>query len=603
MAHNFISEDNVNKGLNYKALFMKLWPYIRRHRLLFFFVLLLVFLLAFVSRTLPFLIGYAVDHGFKANNPQVLYQVATAYLVLELVKMALSFSYKFFFQVLGNRTLYHLRQDLFHHVQSLPIEYYNKTPVGRLVTRMTNDTGTLGEVFSEGVVTLFTQVAILISIIVAMILISPKLTLLTVLSTPLFVWLSYVVSQKIKVILREQKKKLSELNSYVAETLSGIKVVQLYHQEPKVMKGFFNHSEDFRKQNIRSIRTSALMQPTLNLLNAFVIGAALYFAGRESLIDNLAVGSMVAFILHAQDIVGPIREVLDKYQMFQNSLTSGERVFGLLDEKMDEKTAGTEKLMGAVEKIEFKNVTFQYQPHLPKVLTNFNLVVTPRTSVALVGRTGSGKTTVISLLQRFYEAPSNTLFINGNPMENYSKESIRARIGVVQQDPFIFKGSLLQNITLFDDSITREQVQQACDLIHYTKYLQRTGRSLDFVSEEKGANLSAGEKQVLAFLRVLVSNPDVIILDEATAQIDSATEDLIQTATELIMQEKMCIIIAHRLSTVQKCNQILVLDHGNVIERGTHSELMDLKGHYHQLALAGVKFTSTRASAAGIEEP
>jgi ATP-binding cassette subfamily B protein len=599
----FMHEDLVKTKVTYPELFRRLWPYARKEKKLMILALISVVGLAVMSRMVPALIGYAIDHGLKEKNLSVFTQVAYVYLAVEILRTTFSFSQNFMFQLFGNRMLFYLREHLTDHVQHLPLQFFNKTPTGRIVTRLTNDVASLGELFTEGVITVFTQAVIIISVVVAMALISWKLTIACLILAPLFIGASFYLSNKIRDILREQKKKLSVINAFLAENLNGIKVVQLYNRVTKNRDKFNTLSIDYRDTNMRSIRAYALMQPIMNLFNAVTITSALYFGGMLSEKNSIAIGALVAFLMNIQDFIPPLREILEKYQQFQNSLTSAERIFTLLDEPIEHDNLSTRSHAQIKGEIEIKDLNFRYEDTLPLVLEDINLKIHSGESVALVGRTGSGKSTFISLLQRFYDAPENSIFMDGIPLEQISRKDIRRMVGVVQQDNFIFRGTIRDNIGLGDATLTDAQIQEACAKTGYMKLLERTGRNLQSPVEERGANLSVGERQLIAFARILAFDPDVLILDEATANIDSESEHIIQEATREVTKHRTSIIIAHRLSTIEQCDRIVVLNQGKIAEVGSHEELIKKEGLYYQLAYLGSKPTLIDASAGGTAVP
>lgn len=603
MNDNFMHEDLVKTKITYPQLFKRLWPYARREKVLLFFAVFAVLAGALLARLIPALVGYAIDHGIKEKNLQVFTDIAFIYLTLEIFRTGLSFCHAYLFQLFGNKMLFHLREDLMNHVQRLPLQFFNKTPTGRIVTRLTNDVMSLGELFTDGVISVFTHTIVIISVIIALSVISWKLTLISLIFAPFFIYASFYLSNRIRDILREQKKKLSVINAFLAENLNGIKVVQLYNRALQNRSKFNNLSNDYRDTNMRSIKAYALMQPIMNLFNASTITAALYFGGVLSGEKSIAIGALVAFLMNIQDFIPPLREILEKYQQFQNSLASAERIFTLLDEAKEHETAEREDITDVRGNIEIRNLNFQYEQHLPLVLKKISLKIKAGESIAFVGRTGSGKSTFISLLQRFYDAPKETIFIDDVPLETIPRQRIRTHIGVVQQDNFIFRGTIQQNIGLGDPRISQEQIANACEKTGYLKLLQRTGRDLSSPVDERGSNLSVGERQLIAFARILAFNPDILILDEATANIDSESEHIIQQATKEVTKGRTSIIIAHRLSTIQQCDRIVVLNQGEVVEVGTHEELMNAQGLYYQFASLGLKSTLMEASAGGTADP
>lgn len=588
---HFVDEDKVKLGMTVTQMIKRLWPYARRFPVSLAISILSMFSLALFSRLLPWIFGRAIDDGIMKHDESVITHFAVLYLLVEILRSLSDFSYQYFFQRYGQRVLTLIRQDLMVRTQHLPIDYFNKNPVGRIVTRLTNDTSTLSEVFSSGVVQIATESVVFVSIIIAMALISLKLTVVTLFTAPLFLFLSFKVAGALRMVLRDTKKKLATLSSYASEQLSGIRVVQLYNQQYRSLSQFVRLSREYREANLISIRQYALLQPLMNLFNGMTLTAALAYGGYLSLENALPVGAFVAFLMHAQDLISPLREILEKFQQFQNSLTSAERVFQSLDE-LPEAAESEIRPLHIGGRITLKNLSFRYHANLPFVLKNISVDIQPGRKVALVGRTGSGKSSLVGLLQRFYEPPQDSIFIDGMAIESLPLRSLRRRIGVVQQDPFLFRGTIEENLRLGQDQFTRPQLQQALDRIGYGEFLRQTGRGLDSRVEERGANLSSGERQLLSFARILVFEPDVLILDEATAHVDSQTEILIQKATEAVTEGRTSLIVAHRLSTIEKSDEILVLEQGELKERGNHQELLAARGLYYQVASIGLKSTT-----------
>lgn len=583
-----INEEKTIAKITYVQLFKRLWPFARNYRTLFFLVLASILGLAICSRLIPTLIGYAINEGIKKNQRDIFITVAWAYLGIELIKTVFNFSAGYLFNKFGNRVLYDIRSALLNHTQNLPLQFFNKTPTGRIVTRITNDVAALGDLFTEGIISIFIQLVVLIAIVISMSLISVKLTLVTLAAAPLFIWAGVKLSDYIRKVLREQKAHLSKMNSFIAENLNGIKVVQLYNRSQRNRELFKNQSDEYLAINIKSIYAYSHMQPITNMFTAVILSAALYYGGLLSNQNAIAIGSLVAFLMHAQDFIPPLREILEKYQQFQNSLTSAERVFSLLDEPIEGVNDNINP-RAAITKgaIKISNLDFKYDENLPLVLKNIHLKIDGGESIALVGRTGSGKSTFISLLQRLYDAPKKTISIDEFYLEDFERKSLRRMIGVVQQDNYIFRGTIAENISLLDDKITSKQIQESAEMTGYLNLLERTGRNLDSIVDEKGANLSVGERQLIAFARILAFNPQILILDEATANIDSESERMIQEATSLVTEGRTSILIAHRLSTIQKCDRIIVLGQGEIIEMGSHEELMLKDGYYRTMVLSG----------------
>lgn len=592
-----ISADDKLEGQAPKtsAMLRTIARYVGRHPWMFAFVIVCVFAAAAASRALPWVIGQAVDQAIRIPNAELFLRFAYLYLALEVSKTLFHFLHTYYFQVFGNRMLFYVRQDLYRHVMNLPLEYFNKTPVGRTVTRMTNDTGALAEMFSEGLVAVFTQSVVLLTTLIAMALISWKLTLIALITAPIWVSLAWYLMNKIQVLLHATKAKLSAMNAFLSENLSGIRVVQLYGKVDRQITAFDQLSGDYRTANLKMIKSYAWLQPVLNLLNACVVTGALLAGGILSLEDEIALGALITFLMYAQDFIFPIREILEKLQQFQNSLTSAQRVFALLEEpaEVQDGTLQSPRLRGDIE---FRGLTFRYRPELPPVLQDVSFQIIAGESVALVGRTGSGKSSLISLLQRFYDAPAGQLLLDGHPIEDYPREALRRRLGVIQQDPVLFRGSLEFNIGLGNPEVTRERIEASC---------RRVGLKLkpDTFVEERGTNLSLGERQLVSFARILAFDPDLLIMDEATANVDSETERLLQKATREVTAGRTSILIAHRLSTIEDCDRVIVLNAGRVAEIGSPAELRSREGLFAQLAAAGLKSTEIEASAGGTAVP
>jgi ATP-binding cassette, subfamily B, multidrug efflux pump len=566
--------DDQKLSITYKDLFLFIKPYLARRWGITFLLVFLVISIAALSRAVPFLIGQVAERGFRQHDAAFLSLAAFIYLGIELTKTFFEFGQFSLFNFLGNRIVHEVRVDLLKHTQKLPVEFYNQNSTGRILTRLTNDPNNLSELFTDGIVTVFVQSVILISIFVSLLLISPKLTFISLALAPIFTYLAYYITEKIKTILADQKKKLAEMNGFLSENFNGIKVIQIMNHQKNSKNQLLGLSQDYWKLSMRSVKSYAMMVPVMNLLNASVVISSLYMAGSAALKGELALAALIAFILNAQDIIHPLREILEKYQQFQNSLTSVDRIktlFAQTPEDFDEMKEVTRKFKGSIQ---FKDVSFQYQPTLPFVLKNINLEIKPGSSLALAGRTGSGKTTFISLLLRFYDVSMGDILIDGESIGEISKLDLRRRFALIQQDPFLFKGTLEHNITLGDESVTAERLNKALAAVGFDQYLIRTGRNLQFEVAEKGTNLSLGERQLIAFLRVLARDPDLVILDEATANVDSETENLIQKATQEIMKQKTCLIIAHRLSTIENCDHMIILSSGEILKQGKPRDLL-----------------------------
>tara|TARA_B110001454_G_scaffold218991_1_gene249066 strand:+ start:110286 stop:112058 length:1773 start_codon:yes stop_codon:yes gene_type:complete len=570
--HSF-SEDKETTRLNYKQLFKKLSPFLARRKGSLVWVTFLVLAAALSGRAIPFFIGYTIDNAIVKKDWDLLLYCTIGYAVLEILNSVFEFLQVYEFQKLGNKVLLDIRSKILFVVQRIPMTYFNKTPAGRIVTRATNDVSQIGEIFSDGVVKVFIQLIVLISIVTSMMLISVKLTVICLISAPLFFYLGIRITNKIKETLRVSKIATSALNSFIAESLNGMKIIQMYQLSRSKMDHFEFLSGDLKKVSLQSTRNYAMMMPILNLFNGLILASALYFSGILGQQDGIKVGLVITFFLHALDFVHPFRDIIEKYQSFQNSLTSAERVFTLLEEPIEPGYSLPHVSQKLGNTIEFKNLSFKYQDTQTTVLKNLSLTIKDRQSVGVVGRTGAGKSTLVHLLLNLYPPPPNELFIGGHAIETIPLTQLRHKINCVQQDLFLFKGTIFENLTLGSARIPEDRVYRVAAEIGLMDYLAKTQRTLAHPVEESGANLSTGEKQLISFARILIFDPEIVILDEATSNIDSQMEQLLQTASKKLIQNRTSIVIAHRLSTIFSCDRILVLENGRVIEDGSPQEL------------------------------
>lgn len=582
MTHHFFTEDNVALELTFKKLFRKLWPDLWRHKAKVITALLLVGAYVTAGRCIPLLFGYAIDAGIKARNLTIVAQVAGAYFVLEFVRALLSFLQSRHIQTFGNQVLYDIRARMMTHVQHLPVKYFEENPSGRTVTRVTNDIYALGEIFSQGFAAIFINLVEMASIFASLALISPTMTLVTVLILPPLLWICAWLSKRIRIQFGATKRKLAMINAFTAESMGGIKVLQLFDRTAE-SKGFFDAiSGEYRDLQLTTVRLFATLWPLIEAFNMFTLSVALLLGAVFHQRYGLTVGQLGAYILLLQSFFKPLKNILERYNQLQNSLASADRVFHLLDEP-EESRDGRDFVKSRLEgRIELRGVNFRYAVHAPYVLRNLNLTIEPGMSVALVGRTGSGKSSTIALLQKLYDVTEGDILIDGISLKSLAPQALRSRVGVVQQDGFVFSGTLYSNISLHNSKITRERALWACEQAQCLEVLRRHG-GLDGRVQERGSNLSAGERQLLAFARVLAFDPDILILDEATANIDSVSERAIQRATELATRGRTSVIIAHRLSTILHCDLIVVLEKGEIVEMGRHHELLQRRGRYFEL--------------------
>lgn len=578
----FLIEDNVAHELTFRRLFKRLWPFLKAYPSRIALALTLVLCFTLVGRALPMLFGYAVDHGIKERDWNVIYWVAGIFFVCELLRAGLAFLQSLTIQRVGTFVLYDIRERLLRHVQNLPATFFDKTSSGRVMTRVTNDVHSLGELFSQGFTAIFINVVEIVSIVVALLVVSPALTLVVALMLPPLIYACDRISRLIRIKFGAAKRRLAMINAFTAESINGMKVLQLFDQGKPSREHFDRISGEYKDLQLQTVRLFATLWPVVEAFNVGTIAITLLVGGAFRANLDLSAGQLAAYVLLVQGFFRPLRGILEKYNQLQNSLASADRVFQIFDVPV-EKTDGkilNERLAGAIE---FKNMTFTYPGQPRPAAKSIDLKIRAGESVALVGRTGSGKTTLISLVQRLYDPQEGQILIDGVPLSEISPGSLRRRVGVVQQDNFMFRGTIGENISLMNPGITPEQIRLAAERAHCQRLLSLHEGGLDAMVEERGANLSAGERQLIAFARVLAFDPDILILDEATANIDSVHERLIQEATHQAMNGRTSLIIAHRLSTVLHCDRIVLLNQAEIVEQGSHQELMAARGRYWKL--------------------
>jgi ATP-binding cassette subfamily B protein len=465
----------------------------------------------------------------------------------------------------------------------LRLKYFDTNPIGTSTTRTISDLETINSVFSQGIITILADFLTLILVLAFMLNSSWKLTLVCLIVVPFLIWASFIFKEKVKTTFEQVRTQVAKMNAFLQERISGMRIIQIFNAENQEFEKFKTINKDHTKANIDGIFYYAVFFPVVEILSAAALGLMVWYGAGGVIRGEISLGNLVAFPIYISMLFRPIRTLADKFNSLQMGLVAADRVFSLLDDTDLLEKDGTKKASHFNGKIEFKNVDFSYIENTP-ILKKVSFSVNPSETLAIVGSTGSGKTTIISLLNRFYEINSGAILIDGTDIKEYQKDSLRARIAVVLQDVFLFSGTVLENITLRDSSITREQVIEAAKIIGAHEFIEKLPQSYDYQVMERGATLSMGQRQLISFVRALVFNPDILILDEATSSIDPETESVIQYAIEKLIAKRTSIIIAHRLSTIRHATNIMVMDKGEVKEFGTHEQLLQNEhGHYREL--------------------
>lgn len=503
----------------------------------------------------------------------------------------LSFVNAYLTQWIGQQAIFDLRTKLYRHIQRQSLRFFDTRPIGQLITRVTSDVESLSQVLSAGVVTILGDLFKLIFIAWFMFSLDWRLALVTIAVMPIMIYATFWFKRKVRDAYRDTRKQVARLNSFMQEHVSGMRIVQLFGREEEEMNRFDDINNDHRQAHIRTIFYFALFWPMVDLVASAALGLVIWYGGLSAMTGGVTIGVLIAFIQYARRFFEPIRNLSDQFNLLQSAMAGAERIFGLLDTDEsipapDEVTAW-EKVDG---RIEFRNVWFSYDPTAKPddleadwVLQDVSFVVNPGESLAIVGATGAGKTTIINLLLRFYEIQKGEIVVDGVNIRKLDLDNLRDHIGLVLQDVFLFSGSVRENVILRNEDLGDERIRAAAEAIGASGFIDKLSDGFDQEVKERGMSLSHGQRQLLSFLRALVYDPRILVLDEATSSVDTETEEIIQKALETLMKGRTSIAIAHRLSTVQHADQILVMHRGQVRERGSHQQLIAAEGLYRKL--------------------
>lgn len=531
----------------------------------------------------PKIFAYAIDHVLISQEKEKLLWITVLFFAVESFRVIALITQGYLFERLGQNVMHRLRTRLFGHLLHLPLVRYDQNPVGRLVTRVTNDVSSVAEMFSSGFISMFGNLITIVALLIAMLLVHFKLGLITASVFPVMLFIAWVFSEKLRIAYRNARSKLSALNAFLAENILGMRIVHLFQKQKSHLSRYHEVNEWYAQAQIGTIRVFAYFQPTITWLSGLSMVLAIYFGGNWVKSGEIPIGTLFVIFSYSVALFQPIRELADKWNLFLSGMASADRVFSLLDwvpEPASEKTlvVNPAKIRG---KIEFRNVSFAY-PSAPDrlVLKNFSVVIQPGMKVGIVGHTGAGKSSFVQLLLRFYEITAGSILIDDRDVKTLSLHELRSYFGMIQQDVFLFSGSMDENIRLFETSEISDKIEKDPRL----KALYENLRSMDSTQLlERGANMSMGERQLISFFRGVLKDPPIWILDEATANMDSLTEARLDEALENVASEKTRLLIAHRLATVKDADLILVLHQGHLMESGTHAALLARRGIYSRL--------------------
>ena len=597
-------EDNLGKAYDAR-LMRRLLQYLRPYRWRVAAAIVVLLASAAVELVVPWVTGLVIDRAIPARDVAMLWRLGAAFIAAILINFVLEAVQTLLTTTLGQHVMYDLRKQIFAHLQRLSLSFYDRTPLGRLMTRVTSDVEVLNELFSSGVVAVFGDVFTLVFIAVFMFAVDWQLALVTFCVIPLVFVAAAAFRSRIRDAYRDLRIRLARINAYLQEHISGISVVQLFGRERDKAQRFREITGDHLEAHLRSVTYYALFFPVIEVLTAISLASAIAYGGMRILGGTATVGVLTAFIMYARRFYRPIQDLSEKYNMLQDAMASSERIFRLLDTPAD---VGVDEWMGGgVDgspitrgEIEFRDVWFAYQTmdgesvssthppidsstQLDWVLRGVSFRARPGERIAVVGHTGAGKTTLIGLLMRFYEPQRGEILIDGVPLREIPVREVRARISLVLQDIFIFSRSVEYNIRLGRADITDARVRAAAERVGAHTFIERLPQKYETPLGERGMSLSVGERQLLSFARALAFDPLILILDEATSSVDSALEARIEAALDELMRGRTSLVIAHRLSTIQHADRILVMHHGAIVESGTHTELLAAAGLYSRL--------------------
>jgi ATP-binding cassette, subfamily B, multidrug efflux pump len=581
-------EEAIGKTYDFRVA-KRLLSYIKPYWYIAAFALVLTVLVNVLGSLQPRFTQIAVDEYITPKKTDGIWLFALAFFGLFLFRFIFSYIQEILLNNVGQKVMFDIRTQIYTKLQHQEVSYYDKNPVGRIITRITSDVDALNELFTSGVIDVLGDLVIIFAIIAQMFWLNWKLALVSLISVPLLFTATNWFRKHARNGFDKVRTRTAKLNAFLQEHISGAQTVQLFNAEAKTQKNFDDINDDYREANIETIYYYSIFYPMVDFIGTIGVALVIWFGGYQFITEMsagrqiLTVGVVIAFVQYSQQLFQPIRDLSDKFNILQAAIVASHRIFLLLDLPIEITSPENPKKSGKViGKIEFKNVWFAYKNE-DWILKDVSFTINPGESVALVGHTGSGKTTVTNLLMRFYDVQKGQILLDGVDVKEWDLRDLRETFAVVLQDVFLFSGAIEDNIRLGNKEISDEKIHWAAEEVHAAEFIQKLEEGYKSQIKERGAGLSVGQKQLISFARALAFEPTILILDEATSSIDTETEQLIQQAVERVMQERTSLVIAHRLSTIQKCDRIMVFHHGELREAGTHQELLNLHGLYWRL--------------------
>ncbi len=570
-----------NNPFDFKLL-TRVLSFVQPYKLIFYSSIVFSILLGVFSIGRPILIEYTVDNFIIGSNPEMLLKYCLIMVGLLVLEAIFQFVFMYAANWIGQSVIKDIRKKLFEKILSFRLKYFDETPIGALVTRTVSDIETIAEIFSQGVLVIFSDLFKIILIVSWMFSRNVMLSCIALAVFPVLIWATKYFQTAMKSAFEDERSAISKLNTFVQEHISGMKIVQIFSREQAELDNFKQVNATFKQATIKAIWHFSIFLPVIEIMSALSLGAMVWYGGLNMILGGeVTLGLMMSFILLINMLFRPVRHLADRINVLQRGIVAANRVFKIIDTDERINTNGDLILKNVKGAVNFKKVNFSYKQG-EQVLRNINFEIEAGKTLALVGATGAGKSSIVNLLLRYYNIDSGTILLDGNDISKYQLKSLRSNLALVLQDVFLFSDSIYKNIVL-DKDIPLSAVQEAAKAIGLEDFIEQLPGGYNYNVRERGVMLSAGQRQLIAFLRAYVSNPSVLILDEATSSVDSQTEELIQKATEKLTQGRTSIVIAHRLATIQNADKILVMEQGEIVESGTHAELLALKGYYSKL--------------------
>jgi len=577
-----MKESKTGKVLDISLLF-RVIAFAKPYKKQFIIATISAIILSFLGPIRPMLINYAIDNFIIISDPENLLKITILLIALLFCEGFIQFFYIYLSTWIGQNVILDLRKKIFKHIMSLKMKFFDKTPIGTLVTRAVSDIETIADIFSQGLLVIIAELLKLVIVLVFMFYTDWRLSIIALLTIPVLLVATAWFKRNIKASFQDVRDKVSSINSFVQEHIVGMNIVQIFNREEAEFKKFKKINAEHRDAHLRSIFYYAVFFPVVEVLSAVSIGLVVWYGG-EGIIKgkDITIGEIIAFILFIHMMFRPIRQLADRFNILQMGIVGSERVFRIIDTDEKIKNEGVNELNDLKGDISFDKVWFRYKEE-QWILKDLSFSVDAGKFLALVGHTGAGKSSIIRILNRFYEIEKGKIQIDNLSIDEITLDSLRENIALVQQEVFLFSDSILNNISLYEESISKNQIVQASKEIGIYEFIMSLPNGFNYVVGERGVTLSSGQRQLIAFLRVYVRNPKILILDEATASIDSSTEALLQNALKKLSENRTTIVIAHRLSTIVNADKILLLEEGKILEEGTHRSLLEIKGEYYKM--------------------